>query len=149
MIVKYITDLNVQKERNYCQIPNKEYLVYSIFTSSHDNLVHYNLYDDEHMKKLTAVNAALYQIIDNRIPSDWLFTLSRNKFFHIIPQKFLDACNGNFEEHYYNFDPNAEPIIERVINKDYEYELEAQAIFEEVTRDLETFHNIKPENKKK
>lgn len=149
MIVKYLPDLNIDKEDDYCQIPFKEYIVYSVIFYIDTNKLLYNLYDDEHMEKLTAVDASLYQIIDKRIPPDWIFSLGNNNSIYILPKKISDACDNNFEEHYYNYQPHAEPILERVRNKNYELELEAQATFEEVTRDLELFHGIKPKPKNK
>ena len=133
------------------KIKNKEYIVHSINYNFHHEQIHVGIYhhsyDSAVLEKIEDV-----EIIDNRIPPDWVCILSEDKrVSQLYPKEFtnpIDTVKLMLEEN-----PNLKlsPFWEKAFAEESTDFWEryhdacpiAEEIFANVTKKLKAFHDIK------
>jgi hypothetical protein len=81
---------------------DNEYLVVAIFVSIRSNSLKYNLVDD--YNRLAFYESNLFEVIDHKIDSDWIFEQNHEDTFMFLPEGLAYV---SFYEDYHNDDPIA------------------------------------------
>lgn len=112
MIVKYVQDrLNQTVGKDCFFTMGKNYIVLEVFYSM-DNKLNIVVHDDNELSA-GVIELKYFNIIDNRIPPNWVCELSRAGYYNIYPQEFYI----DFWDDFHDGNPEAEKIFAEVYQK--------------------------------
>lgn len=112
MIVKYVKDTYAGKQKNIHLKLNSNYVVVNINFSFYNQATTIGLCSiSDGIPRLW--DLGFFEIVNARIPADWVFSVFRNEYFSLEPQEFYD----DFWEDFHDGKEEAEKIFENVFKK--------------------------------